>query len=280
MYRRSNEPSRRGGLAADVHLRAAGKPALGRTTLRHPDSLPFPHLAAGTDTLPGIEHVVVLMLENHSFDNFFGLLGRGDGFALGANGRPTAVNPYPNGQLQHAFRMPTTCQLSGTPSQEWLTSHTAYDNGKNDGFVRAPISVTDATIVLANDAIPQALLAQVVHALGSSPLWAKTILLVMYDEHGGCYDHVPPPPAIPPGRHPARAPAGRAGRRGIRPLRLPGPAPGRPRPWPPPAIPPPGSPAQPPVRGPSPFPNHHRLRKQSSAPPGPPPEITARSAAR
>jgi phospholipase C len=91
--------------------------ALGRTTLRHPGSLPFPHLAAGTDTLPGIEHVVVLMMENHSFDNFFGMLGRGDGFTLGADGLPTAANPYPNGQIQHAFRMPTTCQLSGTPSQ-------------------------------------------------------------------------------------------------------------------------------------------------------------------
>jgi phospholipase C len=121
--------------------------ALGRTTLRHPGSLPSPHLAAGTDTLPGIEHVVVLMMENHSFDNIFGMLGRGDGLTLGANGLPTATNPYPDGKVQHAFRMPTTCQLSGTPSQEWLAAHTAYDNGKNDGFVRAPISVTDATIV-------------------------------------------------------------------------------------------------------------------------------------
>jgi hypothetical protein len=112
-----------------------------------PGSLPFPHLAAGTDTLPGIEHVVVLMLENHSFDNFFGMLGRGDGFTLDAAGQPTATNPYPNGQLQHAFRMPTTCQLPGTPSNEWRASYTAYDNGKNDGFLRALISPTsDATV--------------------------------------------------------------------------------------------------------------------------------------
>jgi phospholipase C len=315
--------------------------ALGRTSLRSPGSLPFPDLAAGTDTLPNIEHIVVLMMENHSYDNFFGMLGRGDGFRLGKNGLPTATNPYPNGQVQHAFRMPTTCQLSGTPSQEWLASHTAYDNGKNDGFVRAPISSTDATIVggvamgywtgddlpftyslattfpigdrwfcsllgqtypnrryliagtsagmtddgglsealitvpaangtifnlldnhgiswenyvssyptgatpelfLANDAVTEALhnkaldgfftdaasgalpsfsfldpnydtqsqenpqnivvgeglLAQVVQAVGSSPLWEKTVLLIMYDEHGGYYDHVPPPPAIPP----------------------------------------------------------------------------------
>ena len=43
--------------------------------------------------------------------------------------------------------MPTMCQLSGTPSQEWLASHSAYDNGRNDGFVSAPISSVDSTIV-------------------------------------------------------------------------------------------------------------------------------------
>jgi phospholipase C len=314
---------------------------LGRHTLRLPGSRPFPDLPVGTDTMPGVEHIVVLMMENHSFDNFFGMLGRGDGFRLNRNGLPTATNPYPNGQLQHAFRMPTTCQLSGTPSQEWLASHSAYGNGRNDGFVSAPISSVDSTIVggvamgywtgddlpftyslastfpigdrwfcsllgqtdpnrryliagtsagmtddgglsealipvpapagtvfnlldnhgigwenyvasyptgatpelfLANDLIPEALhhtslddfftaaangalppfsildpdystqsqenpqnivvgealLAQVVDALGSSPLWEKSILLVMYDEHGGYYDHVPPPVAIPP----------------------------------------------------------------------------------
>jgi phospholipase C len=314
---------------------------LGRDTLRVPGSLPFPHLPAGTDTMTGVEHIVVLMMENHSFDNFFGMLGRGDGMTLNSQGLPTATNPYPNGQIQHAFRMPTTCQLSGTPSQEWLASHAAYNNGKNDGFVSAPISITDSTIVggvamgywtgddlpftyslastfpigdrwfcsllgqtdpnrryliagtsagmtddgglsaalipvpapagtifnlldnhgiswenyvasyptgatpelfLANDLIPEALhhtslddfftaaangalpsfsfldpdydtqsqedpqnivvgealLAQVVEAVGDSPLWKNTILLVMYDEHGGYFDHVPPPAAIPP----------------------------------------------------------------------------------
>src|ERR1700748_3163216 len=38
---------------------------LGRTRMRVPDSLPEASLAAGTDTIPAIEHVVVLMLENH-----------------------------------------------------------------------------------------------------------------------------------------------------------------------------------------------------------------------
>jgi phospholipase C len=37
-----------------------------------------------------------------------------------------------------------------------------------------------------------------VQALGASPLWPRTLFVLVYDEHGGYYDHVPPPPAIPP----------------------------------------------------------------------------------
>jgi phospholipase C len=32
----------------------------------------------------------------------------------------------------------------------------------------------------------------------SSPNWPKTMLIWTYDEHGGYYDHVPPPAAVPP----------------------------------------------------------------------------------
>ena len=39
---------------------------------------------------------------------------------------------------------------------------------------------------------------QVVNAVGDSPQWLSTLLVVMYDEHGGYYDHVPPPAALAP----------------------------------------------------------------------------------
>jgi phospholipase C len=42
------------------------------------------------------------------------------------------------------------------------------------------------------------LLAQVYEAVRSSPQWESTALLVLFDEHGGCYDHVPPPAAPVP----------------------------------------------------------------------------------
>jgi phospholipase C len=94
--------------------------------------------------LPQIDHILVLMMENHSYDNYLGMLGRGpggrprgDGFTVGADGAPTAANPTADGRTQHAFRMPTTCQLSGMPSQEWEQSHVQFNGGRNDGFVKS-----------------------------------------------------------------------------------------------------------------------------------------------
>jgi phospholipase C len=43
------------------------------------------------------------------------------------------------------------------------------------------------------------LIADVYNAIRSNDaLWESTLLVVTYDEHGGFYDHVEPPPAIPP----------------------------------------------------------------------------------
>ncbi len=39
----------------------------------------------------------------------------------------------------------------------------------------------------------------ITEALFDSPLWERTALIVSYDEHGGFYDHVPPPEACVPG---------------------------------------------------------------------------------
>jgi phospholipase C len=39
----------------------------------------------------------------------------------------------------------------------------------------------------------QDLILNVYHALSSASTWAKTLLVIVYDEHGGFYDHVSPP---------------------------------------------------------------------------------------
>jgi phospholipase C len=33
---------------------------------------------------------------------------------------------------------------------------------------------------------------------GNQAVWRRSLFLLLYDEHGGCYDHVPPPAAVPP----------------------------------------------------------------------------------
>jgi phospholipase C len=44
----------------------------------------------------------------------------------------------------------------------------------------------------------EALLAKLYNAVRTSPAWEDTALVIMWDEHGGTYDHVVPPAAIPP----------------------------------------------------------------------------------
>jgi phospholipase C len=231
--------------------------------------------------------------------------------------------------------MPTTCQEGGHPSQTWAASHAAYDNGRNDGFVRAsgavamgywqhadtpfyyslasvfPIAdryfasvlgqtfpnrrylMSATSLGMVNDTIPnpfhypangtifdkfnahgiswrdywsttpsallypklaienalkllpircffddakagklpgfclvepnygtgseedpqniargEAFAAQVIDAVMTGPKWASTLLIWTYDEHGGYYDHVAPPRAVPPDNIAPGVPAG------------------------------------------------------------------------
>ena len=355
-------PSRRGLLKAGLAAGAvAGTGAwtsapggTGRPSrLRQPGSLPYPQLPAGTDTLPQVEHVVVLMMENHSYDNKLGMLRRpgADGFRLGRDRLPLATNPYANGDIQHAFRMPTTCQLTGFPGQDWLDSHVQFDDGRNDGFVESgsgPVSmgyweqadqpfydslasvvpiadryfcsvlgqtypnrrylISATSIGQVNDTTPgetdyppngtlfdrldangitwkdyysseldgtglpaatallyppiylknptkivpitqffsdaaggslpgfcivepdysvtseenpqnvaqgEAFAASVIDAVMTGPGWPSTLLIWNYDEHGGYYDHVPPPPALPPDDIPPAVPAGESAYNGF-----------------------------------------------------------------
>jgi phospholipase C len=50
-----------------------------------------------------------------------------------------------------------------------------------------------------NVALGERLIHNVYYALRNGPNWNQTLLIVTYDEHGGCYDHVPPSSgAVPP----------------------------------------------------------------------------------
>jgi phospholipase C len=49
-----------------------------------------------------------------------------------------------------------------------------------------------------NVAYGEALIATVYNAVRAGPGWGQTLMVVTYDEHGGCYDHVVPPAAPSP----------------------------------------------------------------------------------
>ena len=107
-----------------------------RTAMRHgitrPDTgdRPRPDQPEGADLLPQIKHIVILMMENHSYDNYLGMLtDRGEGLPLGADGTPNVVNYLPNGSGYRAHHTTSTTQLKNNPSQNWHPSHIQYADG-------------------------------------------------------------------------------------------------------------------------------------------------------
>jgi phospholipase C len=93
---------------------------------------PDPTRPVGSEHLPQIKHIVVLMMENHSYDNYFGCLkGRGEGFP-----DPLPTNPSKDGRIP-AHHLEGTKQLHDNPTQSWTASHIQWDGGSNEGFPRS-----------------------------------------------------------------------------------------------------------------------------------------------
>jgi phospholipase C len=144
----------RTGTAAGVSIAAArGLPAWARpiadlSAVKRPGSKPFPHKPEGEESMPQIDHIVVLMMENHSFDNILGMLPnkvrsrrRVDGLPLSRSGKQLSVNRDLAGKPVRERHAPSECQLPAVPRQDWNASHLSYGNGKNDGFVKASTEV-------------------------------------------------------------------------------------------------------------------------------------------
>ncbi|MEZ5177755.1 MAG: alkaline phosphatase family protein [Acidimicrobiales bacterium] len=110
------------GLLAAAGLAAAGTGVSGWAAqtaaradsliLRRPGSRPFPNRPEGIDTIPQLDHIVIYMQENQSFDHYFGTHPRGDGFRLGPDGLPADTNPDRQGNPVR----PTTWHPPATPS--------------------------------------------------------------------------------------------------------------------------------------------------------------------
>jgi phospholipase C len=106
-------------------------------------SLPYPNKPAGTrdETMP-FDHLVVVMMENHSFDNLLGALPRSkagvDGLTFNSAGVATNSNPVQPGSpnVVTSFPLPNTGQGRNV-SQSWAATHEQINGGKMNGFVAA-----------------------------------------------------------------------------------------------------------------------------------------------
>jgi phospholipase C len=110
-------------------------------TIRQPDSLPNPTRPAGTvNAAMPFDHIVVVMMENHSFDNLLGKLAlsgqpKAQGLKFSSTGVALNSNPGPAGAVR-SFPLATTAQGTNV-SQSWNATHEQIDGGRMDGFVRS-----------------------------------------------------------------------------------------------------------------------------------------------
>ena len=123
------------------------------------DTLPAsaPRASAATSgTIKDVQHVVILMQENRSFDHYFGSLKGVRGFADRATIELSggySVFDQPNGSArQYPWQMSTTAaadsqtpeqlaQCDGSLDHSWSTQHSAWNGGKLDSWVSAKGSV-------------------------------------------------------------------------------------------------------------------------------------------
>ena len=294
--------------------------------LGQPGDRTDPRRPEGTDLLPQIEHIVIYMQENHSYDSYFGMFPKGDGYRV-RRSVATNSNVDAEGRVVPVTHATDTCQSGRGVSQNWVSTHRQINGGQMDGFLfddnynamrywdggdlpfywslantfplcdrwfaSAPaqtypnrmylqagtcqdlistdtakafsmphpaggtiwdklnahgiswrdyawdlpdillfpktytenkdkvrsyaqfladcgsgslpsVSIVSPGVASYTEENPsdiqlgEAFSSSVINAVMGSPAWPKTVLLFMYDEHGGYYDHVAPPAAIPP----------------------------------------------------------------------------------
>jgi phospholipase C len=89
--------------------------------------------APKTGSLKDIDHVVILIQENRSFDHYFGTLSGVRGFD-DHKGRAAFTQVGVNGKKLHPFHLPEDCLPDLT--HEWGPQHQAWNRGRMDEFLR------------------------------------------------------------------------------------------------------------------------------------------------
>jgi len=103
---------------------------------KEPGVLPNRSAPEGTSNpdIP-IEHVIILMQENRSFDHYFGHLNDPKYYGDEVDGlRPEMSNPRWDGTPVPVFHLNNLC--SKDVEHGWDGSHRIWNNGANDGYVR------------------------------------------------------------------------------------------------------------------------------------------------
>ncbi|HZU61190.1 MAG TPA: alkaline phosphatase family protein, partial [Solirubrobacteraceae bacterium] len=101
----------------------------------------------------------------------------------------TTMNLYPSNDYQYSkTNAPPVSQFFSDARAGKLPQFSLLDPNYSTTSEENPQNIT----------LGEGFLGRVIHALRDSPAWRKTLLIVTYDEHGGYYDHVPPPRALAP----------------------------------------------------------------------------------
>jgi len=84
--------------------------------------------------IDNINHLVFIVMENRSFDHYFGTYPGADGIPM-RNGKPTVCQPTAGGGCASPYHDTNFIDQGGPHGNK--SSITAYDNGRMDGFIKA-----------------------------------------------------------------------------------------------------------------------------------------------
>src|SRR5229473_867325 len=132
-----------GAAASAAELAATLLPGCGE--LRNAASTVTP--ATACSTLTAIDHVVIFIQENRSFDHYFGsyhgVRGFSDQSAAFRQPDPANTKNSPVGTLLpfHLDTATTNAACTHDITHDWVPQHQSWDNGAMDGFVTSRLPI-------------------------------------------------------------------------------------------------------------------------------------------
>jgi phospholipase C len=95
---------------------------------------------------------------------------------------PSAVSKHPNNLVQDTSHFIADAAAGKLPAVSFVDPNFSHQSEEDPQDIR----------------VGEQFAAGIINAVLHGPAWNKTLLIWTFDEHGGYYDHVPPPPAVRP----------------------------------------------------------------------------------